>query len=209
MASSSPVSYDNKKLEEGFVDGMEEKKPIPNHENVLQKHAAFFDLNHDGVIYPWETFQAMREIGSGVLLSTAAAVFINVSLSQTTRPGKFPSPLFPIEVKNIQRGKHGSDTGAYDSEGRFVASKFEEIFVKHAHTHPNALTYDELNELIKTNREPKDVKGRIGSFVEWKILYKLAKDKNGLLQKETIRGVYDGSLFEVLKKEHTKRITSS
>lgn len=50
---------------------------------------------------------------------------------------------------------------------------------------------------------------RIGSFVEWKILYKLAKDKNGLLQKETIRGVYDGSLFEVLKKEHTKRITSS
>lgn len=63
--------------------------------------------------------------------------------------------------------------------------------------------------MIKTNREPKDVKGRIGSFVEWKILYKLAKDKNGLLQKETIRGVYDGSLFEVLKKEHTKRITSS
>jgi hypothetical protein len=50
---------------------------------------------------------------------------------------------------------------------------------------------------------------RIGSSVEWNVLYKLAKDKNGLLQKETIRGVYDGSLFEVLKKEHTKRINSS
>jgi len=44
---------------------------------------------------------------------------------------------------------------------RFVPSKFEEIFNKHAHTHPNALTYDELNELIKANREPKDVKGRL------------------------------------------------
>ncbi|CAI8605454.1 unnamed protein product [Vicia faba] len=191
----------------GFVCGIEDKNSV--HENVLQKHAAFFDINKDGVIYPWETFQAMREIGSGVLLSTAGAAFINVALSQSTRPGKFPSLLFPIQVKNIQLGKHGSDTGAYDSEGRFIASKFEEIFIKHAHTHPSALTHDELDELIKANREPKDFKGRIGGFVEWKILYKLAKDKNGLLQKETIRGVYDGSLFQVLKNEHTKTISSS
>jgi len=33
-----------------------------------------------------ELTTAMREIGSGVLLSTAAAVFINVALSQATRP---------------------------------------------------------------------------------------------------------------------------
>ncbi|XP_058724447.1 probable peroxygenase 4 isoform X3 [Vicia villosa] len=153
--------------------------------------------------------KAMREIGSGMMLSTAAAVFINGALSQITRPGKFPSPLFPIEVKNIKLGKHGSDTGVYDSEGRFVESKFEEIFIKHAHTHPNALTHDELDELIKTNREPQDIQGRIGGFVEWEVLYTLAKDKNGLLQKETIRGVYDGSLFEVLKKEHSKTINSA
>lgn len=43
---------------------------------------------------------------------------------------------------------------------RFVASKFEEIFIKHAHTHPNALTYDELKEMITANREPKDFTGR-------------------------------------------------
>ncbi|KAL2998674.1 hypothetical protein AAZX31_09G113500 [Glycine max] len=196
--ASSPSS-ENKNLEAGGAG----EKPIPLGENVLQKHAAFFDLNKDGVIYPWETFKGLREIGTGVLLSVGGAIFINVFLSQSTRPGKFPSILFPIEIKNIQRGKHGSDTGVYDTEGRFVPSKFEEIFNKHAHTHPNALTYDELTEMIKANREPKDFSGRIGSVVEWKILYKLAKDKSGLLQKETIRGVYDGSLFEQLKKQHS------
>jgi len=44
---------------------------------------------------------------------------------------------------------------------------------------------------------------RIGGFVEWSLLYKLAKDKNGLLQKDAIRAVYDGSLFEQLKNQHS------
>jgi len=40
----------------GVAGGVGEN-PIPLQENILQKHAAFFDKNHDGVIYPWETFQ--------------------------------------------------------------------------------------------------------------------------------------------------------
>ncbi|KAK7308684.1 hypothetical protein VNO77_42304 [Canavalia gladiata] len=189
--------------QKGVANGIEEE-PIALDENVLQKHAAFFDMNKDGIIYPWETFQGLRDIGCGILLSVGGAIFINLGLSQSTRPGKFLSPLFPIEIKNIQLGKHGSDTGVYDTQGRFVPSKFEEIFTKHAHTHPNTLTYEELKEMIKVNREPKDFKGRIGSLVEWELLYKLGKDKSGLLQKETIRAVYDGSLFELLKKEHSR-----
>lgn len=42
---------------------------------------------------------------------------------------------------------------------------------------------------------------RLASFVEWKILYILCKDKKGLLQKDTVRAVYDGSLFEQMAKE--------
>lgn len=42
---------------------------------------------------------------------------------------------------------------------------------------------------------------RLGAYVEWKILYYLCKDRHGLLRKETVRGVYDGSLFEHMEQE--------
>ncbi|CAL0318486.1 unnamed protein product [Lupinus luteus] len=178
--------------------------PKASEQSVLQKHVAFFDRNHDGIIYPKETFEGFRALGFGIMLSTVAANFINAGLSQATRPGKSPSPLFPIEVQNIKLGKHGSDTGAYDTEGRFVDSKFEEIFTKHAKKNPNSMTFDELMEMIKSNRVPKDYKGWLASYVEWKILHVLAKDKNGLLTKESIRGVFDGSLFFQKEKEGKK-----
>ncbi|XP_047307215.1 probable peroxygenase 4 [Impatiens glandulifera] len=169
--------------------------------NVLQKHVAFFDRNHDGIIYPGETFKGFRAIGAGLLLSSVAAIFINVKLSHKTRPGKFPSLYFPIEIKNIHRAKHESDSGVYDSEGRFVPSKFEEIFQKHALTYPNALTENEIKTFLHAKRVPKNYTGWFAAFIEWKVLYILAKDKNGLLQKETVRGLYDGTLFEKMEEE--------
>uniref|UniRef100_A0A7N0TGR6 Caleosin n=1 Tax=Kalanchoe fedtschenkoi TaxID=63787 RepID=A0A7N0TGR6_KALFE len=175
---------------------------VPNpDENALKKHVEFFDRNNDGIVYPWETYQGFRAIGAGFALSAFAAVFINAGLSAKTRPGKGFSILFPIETANIKFAKHGSDSDVYDSEGRFVPSKFEEIFGKHAHTSPDFLTSDELQELLKANREPKDFKGWVAAWVEWKVLYLLAKDSTGVLRKEAVRGVYDGSLFAKLEKE--------
>ncbi|PWA88826.1 caleosin-related, EF-hand domain pair [Artemisia annua] len=163
-------------------------------ENVLRKHVAFFDRNNDG----------FRAIGCGYLLSSFAAFFINAGLSGKTRPGKkCPNLLFPIYIENIHMAKHGSDSGVYDNHGRFVPSKFEEIFAKYARTNSDALTAKELDEFVKGNREPKDYGGWIGGLSEWKILYYLAKDKNGLLKKDTVRAVYDGSLFEKMAAEKT------
>lgn len=42
---------------------------------------------------------------------------------------------------------------------------------------------------------------RVASYSEWKILYILCKDENGVLQKDTIRAVYDGSLFDQMAKD--------
>ncbi|GMN38482.1 hypothetical protein TIFTF001_007707 [Ficus carica] len=116
--------------------------------------------------------------------------------------GKFSSLLFPIEITNIHKAIHTSDSGVYDSEGRFVPSKFEEIFKKHASTNSEALTSDEVSQLLKGNRVPKDYKGWLAAWTEWKILYTLCKDEKGLLRKETVRAVYDGSLFERMEKQH-------
>ncbi|KAI4975796.1 hypothetical protein ZWY2020_049403 [Hordeum vulgare] len=177
---------------------------VYNHElTPLQKHAAFFDRNRDGIIYPSETYQGLRAIGCGVVVSAAGAAFINAFLAPTTVPANVKPPAFkfPIYVKTIQQGKHGSDTDVYDTNGSFVPEKFEEIFKKHAHTRPDALTSKELGEMLKANRDPKDFKGRVGAFGEWRLLYALCKDKDGFLHKETVKAVYDGSVFEKLERE--------
>ncbi|CAM8947514.1 unnamed protein product [Rhodiola kirilowii] len=179
-----------------------EKPVVPiDDENVLRKHVAFFDRNGDGLVYPWETYRGFRAIGCGILISVAGALVINPAFSKRTRPGGSFDIRFPIGVQDIKFAIHGSDTGVFDSEGRFVPKKFEEIFAKHAKTNSASLTNDELSEMLEANREPKDLPGRFAAFSEWKLLYSLCKDKNGLMQKETIKSFYDGDLFYKLEEE--------
>ncbi|KAF8673790.1 hypothetical protein HU200_048545 [Digitaria exilis] len=167
--------------------------------SVLQQHAAFFDRNGDGIIYPWETFQGLRAIGCGLPVSFVGAILINLFLSYPTQPGWLPSPVLSIHIDNIHKGKHGSDSETYDTEGRFDPSKFDAIFSKYGQTHPNALTRDELISMLKGNRNVYDFMGWLAAAGEWLLLYSVAKDKDGLLQRETIRGAFDGSLFERLQ----------
>ncbi|XP_019170472.1 PREDICTED: probable peroxygenase 5 [Ipomoea nil] len=175
----------------------------------LKKHVMFFDSNQDGIIYPWETFQGFRKIGGGFFLSVALSTFIHIVLSSKSRPGKLPSPVFPIVIENIKLDLHGSDSGAYDREGNFVESKIEEIFNKYGHTYTNALTSKEVDELLRDKRDPNDYMGWVLAAIEWRVLYLLAKDGKGLLTKERVIGVYDGSLFDQLAKEHAPKIKAN
>ncbi|XP_016440515.2 putative peroxygenase 5 [Nicotiana tabacum] len=173
-----------------------------NHEvTPLEKHVMFFDINNDGIAYPSQTFQAFRKMGRGIFRSMFAAVLIHITLSHKTRPGKCPSLFFPIVVKNIKYTIHGSDSGAYDSEGRFVPEKFEEIFKQHANQNAESSTHNEVKELLKAKGDPKDYFGWANASVDWNSLYDLGKNKDGILTKETVRAVYDGSLFEQKARE--------
>ncbi|KAG2661348.1 hypothetical protein PVAP13_1KG500700 [Panicum virgatum] len=171
--------------------------PVAGGMTELQKHVAFFDRDHDGIVTFDETYQGLRDVGLGAVTAKASAALINAAIGPKTRPdnANSSSSCMDIYVQNIQKGKHGSDTGAYDAQGRFVPAKLDEMFAKHAKTAPNAMAKDELDAMLKANRESNDVNGWVAAKAEWEMLYDLAKDKDGRLQKDTVRAVYDGALF--------------
>ncbi|TVU11812.1 hypothetical protein EJB05_45417 [Eragrostis curvula] len=48
-----------------------------------------------------------------------------------------------------------------------------------------------------------DAKGRSAPEKEWGLIYKLASDEEGFLHRDSVRGIYDGSVFFKLEKQRT------
>ncbi|KAL5392110.1 hypothetical protein PMIN03_007276 [Paraphaeosphaeria minitans] len=165
-----------------------------SHQTVLQQHCDFFDTDKDGIIWPQDTFHGFHKLGFGVLLSLFAVLVIHANFSYPTLPSWLPDPFFRVYVANIHKGKHGSDSGTYDNEGRFVPQKFEDMFEKYA-SGRDWITLWDVGNMLKGQRCIADPIGWGGALLEWLATYLMLWPEDGHMMKEDIRGVYDGSVF--------------
>jgi peroxygenase len=164
------------------------------HQSVLQQHCDFFDRDHDGILSPLDTYIGFRRLTFNIPLSILAMLIIHTFFSYPTCDSWVPDPFFRIYLKNIHKDKHGSDTGTYDHEGRFVPQKFEDIFAKYAEGR-EYLTLQDVQRVLNGQRCIADPVGWGGAVFEWAATYILLWPEDGRMMKEDIRGIYDGSLF--------------
>ncbi|CAG8660489.1 7159_t:CDS:2, partial [Paraglomus occultum] len=176
----------------------------PGQMTVLQQHVEFFDRDRDGIIRPYDTYYGFRRLGFNPLFCLVAVFIIHPSFSYVTQTSWMPSLTFNINTNFIHNGKHGSDTESYDTEGRFVPEKFEEIFSKYSHQTQDALTFREIVTMIRGNANVMDFFGVFAMVFEWGTLW-LLRARNGVLLKEDVRAQYDGSLFYKVERELKER----
>jgi len=187
---------------------------------VLQQHCDFFDQDRDGIISPYDTFIGFHRVGFGIILSIIAAFIIHINFSYPTSSSWLPDPLFRINLNNVDRTKHGGDTGTYDNEGRYIPQKFEEIFSKYADGR-DYLTFTDTVNMLRGQRNVNDIIGWGGAIFEcecWSRLgfggdmltltggatYLMLWPEDGKMRKEDIRAVFDGSIFYVIAERRTK-----
>ncbi|PVH93513.1 Caleosin-domain-containing protein [Periconia macrospinosa] len=172
-------------------------------ETVLQQHCDFFDCDRDGILWPTDTYIGFQKLGFNFLLCILAAFIIHVNFAYPTGSSWLPDPFFRIHIPRIHRASHGSDSGTYDQEGRFVPQKFEEIFTKYAEGRDYVTVWDVV-EMGKGQRNVNDPIGWGGFVFEWLATYLLLWPRDGRMMKEDIRGVFDGSIFYKIAERRGK-----
>jgi len=178
-------------------------------DTALQRHVSFFDDNGDRGIDVAECTRGLRALGLPVGVAEVAAVVIVAPLSFMTRGSLL---AMNIDIENIQKGKHDSDTGILDKRGRFNARRFEKVFGAHSVVDRNgdkAFTATEITRMVNANRET--LLGALVSLAEWQLLLLLAADTEAVegdkpvpaLSVARIKSFFDGTLFYTLAREHT------
>ncbi len=175
-------------------------------DTTLQRHASFFDDNGDRAVDVAECTRGLKALGLPFGVAEVAALAIVAPLSIQTRGSLL---ALNIDIENIQKGKHDSDTGILDKRGRFNTRRFEKVFGACSTVDRNgdkAFTATELTKMINANRET--LLGSLVSMVEWQVLLALAADTRAVERGKSVpalsvarmRSFYDGTLFYKLAK---------
>jgi peroxygenase len=175
-------------------------------DTTLQRHVSFFDDHGDRGVGVAECARGLKALGIPSGVAEAAALAIVAPLSIQTRGSLL---ALNIDIENVHKGKHDSDTGVLDKRGRFNARRFEKMVGACSTVDSNgdkAFTATELFRMISANRET--LVGSLVSMVEWQVLLALAADTKAIeggksvpaLSVSGMKSFYDGTLFYKLAK---------
>ena len=179
-------------------------------DTTLQRHASFFDDDGDRGIDVAECTRGLKALGMPFGAAEAAALAIVAPLSILTR-GSLLS--LNIDIENIQKGTHDSDTGILDKRGRFNAGRFAKTFGARSTVDRNgdkAFTATEITRMVNANRE--SLLGSLVALAEWQLLLLLAADTEVVeddkavpaLSVARIKSFYDGTLFYTLARKQAR-----
>ncbi|TDZ40817.1 putative peroxygenase 3 [Colletotrichum trifolii] len=205
IIESPGVAHANRAPSVDMPEGSVEYSDKYSEYTVLQQHVLFWDRNNDGVITPIDVWVGFRDLGFNIPTCLLACTVIPFAFSYGTvmKHSYLPDPFFRLYIDGVHKAKHGSDSGVYDTEGRFVPQKFEDIFANCSERKDDTLTFKEVFGLMSRNRCAVDPFGWTASFFEWVTTWMLLA-KDGKIHKEDLRRVYDGSLFwEIREKRHS------
>jgi len=186
---------------------------------TLQKHLDFFDPNHDDIITLYDSYRGFRDLDYPAWFAALTAFGVHSSFSYPTLP-KFnpnhenlgasrsivtlplrlwsyvPDPLMRIYLSNIQCDVHGSDTQTYNTQGNFESVKFNQIFENYSST-PNkdGLTKEDTYRMWLDQRRAYDLFGPLATAVEWIAVWYTLNPKDGIIKRDDIKAVFDGSIF--------------
>ncbi|KAK3672791.1 hypothetical protein LTR78_007377 [Recurvomyces mirabilis] len=176
------------------------------HMTVVQQHCSYWDKDADGIIWPSDTWRGVRAWGWNWFLSAIAVFIINFNLSYPTIPGSIlPDPFFRIYLKQVHKCKHGSDSQSYDAEGRFVPQNFENLFAKYDSGNKGGLDVYDVARALKGYRFAFDFFGWSAAMFEWLAVYFLLWPEDGIMRKEDVRRVFDGSIFQQKADEYAEK----
>lgn len=183
---------------------------------ALERHAAFFDPDGNGVVTIGQTWDGLARLGVPLHYRILLAPIINGFLGYLTQRRL----SLDVDVERIVDGKHPFDTGVFDDEGRIDTSALDALL---AAAGGGPVTANEMNALIRSRGNRREKMGKLaGALGHWfsgrevQLLFCLAADttkREGgrdvpAITARTLRRFYEGTLLPTLARRQ-RMVTAS